>query len=493
VNSKNSIVFGLNDEIRRIDFSTEQACGVTTTLLEYLRLLPGHRGTKEGCAEGDCGACTVVIADIATDGRIRYRAVNSCLIFLPMLHGKLVMTIEHVARSRTELHPLQQALIDFYGSQCGFCTPGVVMSLYALWKNNVHPSRADIEEALSGNLCRCTGYQPILRGVEAAYASYDPLFEADEDRGRLGVLKDLSENSLELATAGQRYYRPATLNEALATRFSHPNALIVNGGTDIALRVTKKFETLAEILDISGVKELRGWSVEKGSLRLGGGMTINDLGETDTYSSAVGSDNFSTLHRFVRLFGSQQIRNLATIAGNISTASPIGDTIPLLIALRAVVEVQSVNGSRSIAVEDFITGYRTTARRSDELITAIHLPPVDKGEKIYWYKVSRRPDVDIAAVSGAFRITLDDDLRVVEVILAFGGMDARARRAKKAEAVLKDKTWSEENVRRAMQSVEAEFRPLSDVRGSAVFRILAAKNLLLKCWLASTAAEQVSA
>ena len=475
---KTSIQFLLDDCIVTVDCRPASGWSPTTTVLNYLRSLPEHTGVKEGCAEGDCGACTVVLGEL-NNGRVRYRAVDSCLVFLPMLHGKQLLTVENLKSPNGKLHPVQQAMIDAYGSQCGFCTPGIVMSMFALYENHAVPNESEIRTALAGNLCRCTGYKPI---IEAALLACGPgrVDRMPDDLSRtVALLKSIPTDSIVLSTEHQSYFRPATVQEALEFKRDHPNALVIHGATDVALRVTKRHELLPLILDLSGVGELHGRSEGEDGISVAAGTTVEEF-------LVLCQDRYPALAEMLRVFGSLQVRNLATVGGNLGTASPVGDLMPVLIAHRALIVLRSTRGDRRVPATDFVTGYRRTAASGDELITAVILPRIPSNALIKTYKVSKRRDLDIATVSGGFRIEFENENRIGDIILAYGGMADRVKRAANAEAFLRGKAWNRSAVEEAMQVVGTDFTPMSDARGSAEMRTIAARNLLLKFWADTT-------
>jgi xanthine dehydrogenase small subunit len=470
----NAITFILDGNIRTLTFGPGSPVTPTTTVLEYLRSLPGHTGTKEGCAEGDCGACTVVIAEPEGD-RLRYAPVDSCLMLLPMLHGRQLITVENLREPDTRLHPVQEAMVEFHGSQCGFCTPGIVMSLFALSRRGGPGAGGGVRTALAGNLCRCTGYRPI---IDAAHA-IPPPDQQDHFRQQeadvLRRLREIRRASIRLDSPRTVYHRPADLSEALKLRAAHPDAVIVNGATDVALRLTKLHQEIPLILDLSGVDELRRVDDTREGLTFGSGVTISRIHD-------LSKGRYPAIADYTSLFGSLQIRSMATIGGNIGTASPVGDSLPVLMAHDAEIELMSTHGTRRVAASAFATGYRKTACAPVELITAVRIVRPERGTTIRWYKVSRRRDVDIATVSAAFRLTRDSGGRVERIVLAYGGMADRTRRAARAEEFLQGRSWDRNSVEQAMAVIDGDFTPLSDVRGSAAFRRAAARNLLLKFW-----------
>jgi len=470
-----AISFVLDGKLTSIDFSESSRLRPTTTVLNYLRGLPEHKGVKEGCAEGDCGACSVVLAEIF-DGKLRYRSVDSCLIFLPMIHRKQLITVENLTQSVSELHPVQQAMIDTDGSQCGFCTPGFIMSMFALYKNHTNPTRAEIDDALTGNLCRCTGYRPIIEAAAKSCVK-DGIDHFTHNESRIiELLKSIPDDSVYIETNQQRYYHPATLSEALDLKSKYPDADVVNGATDAALRVTKNHEILETVIDLSGVSDLNYFEKSGDGVSIGAGMSLTDL-------MPVIKDEYQALHSILEVFGSQQIRNFATLSGNLATASPIGDTLPVLITYNASVTLECKNGKRDVPVEQFITGYRETGINPDELITAINIPTPDEAGIYRSYKVSKRKDLDISTISGGFKIVLDEAEFVSSIVLAYGGMAAQIKRASSVENFLLGKKWSRETIEEAMELIDQDFNPISDVRGGAEMRIVSSKNLLLKFWL----------
>lgn len=478
----NIIKFLLDDNIVEIDFSKEKNLKPTTTVLNYLRSLSNHKGVKEGCAEGDCGACTVVLAERGPDRKLKYKAVDSCLIFLPMIHGKQLITVENLVQRKNWkviLHPVQEMMVNSYGSQCGYCTPGFIMSLFALYKNHNNPSREIIEDSLSGNLCRCTGYQSIL----------DTAFDACNNNGvdhfsekadmTSKILKEIGKDKtvIKIDTEKQSYFRPFTLDDALMLRKHYKNAIVINGATDIALKQTKKNELLSEIIDLSGIDELKIYDEEENGFYFGAGMSLEDV-------KRLCEKKYSALYNILKVFGSLQIRNFATIGGNVGSASPIGDTLPVLFAYKAKVILQSSKSERELDIEDFIMGYRKTDLKPDELITSVFIPKPEKDVIIKSFKISKRKDLDISTVSLTSRLVLEKG-KVKEIILAFGGMAETPKRAGITEELLMGKEWNRENIESAMKVLYKEFKPISDARASAEFRKVAARNLLMKFYLES--------
>jgi xanthine dehydrogenase small subunit len=470
-----AISFILDDKIVVLDFNSGSQLTQTTTVLNYLRSLPNHKGVKEGCAEGDCGACTVVIGELSANNKIHYRSVDSCLIFLPMLHGKQLITVENLQNKNGQLHTVQSTMVEAGGSQCGFCTPGIVMSMFSLYKNYHMPTREQIDDAITGNLCRCTGYKPIVEAAAQACVHHGTDHFTDDEPAIVELLKSIPHESINIKTKEQEYFRPNNLKEALSLKNKYPDAIIISGSTDVALRVTKGHEVLPQLIDLSGVNELQSIEETADTLTLGAGVILNDVHQ------AV-KKNFQALHDILSVFGSQQIRNVATLGGNLGTASPISDTLPVLMAYNANIILQSIKAKREITLDDFILGYRKTARKPDELITAVRLPKTQNGAIVKSYKISKRKDLDISTVSAGFRLELNNNNRVTKVILSYGGMADCIKRSSTAEQFLIGKQWNREIVEEAMSLISYDFAPISDARGSAEFRTIAAKNILLKFW-----------
>jgi xanthine dehydrogenase small subunit len=471
---KSSVHFVLDGRAVALDLGLQGGPVPTTTVLNYLRSLPDRKGVKEGCAEGDCGACTVVLAS-PVNGRLHYRAVDSCLLFLPMLDGQQLITVEGLRTPSGELHPVQEWMVRMYGSQCGFCTPGLVMSMFALYKERPDAGTDEIRAALAGNLCRCTGYQSVIDACAGACRRSGPdHFTSDAPR-ILHLLNTMPQESLRVETPGARYYRPRTLPEALEILAGNPDATVVAGATDVALRVTKNHEVLETVLDLSAIDELQSIQEEDGTLIIGAGLQLCRIREFTR-------DRAPALHAMLEVFAARQIRNVASIGGNLGTASPIGDLPPVLIAHDAIVVAASPAGERQIPAADFFTGYRRTALAAGELIARVLIPLPEDRTVLRAYKVSRRRDLDIATVSGGFRLELGKGSLVSRAVLAYGGMADRPSRAKSTERFLTGKPWNRSTVDQAMEILNSDFSPISDVRGSAEFRRAAARNLLLKLW-----------
>jgi xanthine dehydrogenase small subunit len=472
-----TISFVLDGKIQSIDLREQYE--PTTTVLNFLRSSPIHKGVKEGCAEGDCGACTVVIGELSPDKKMHYKAIDSCLVFLPMIHGKQLITVENLSEtieSEEVLHPVQQTMVDCNGSQCGYCTPGIIMSMFCLYKTETDPSKETIEDTLTGNLCRCTGYKPIIEATAKACTNKGLDHFTNNEKEIIDLLLQIKNESqsIEIKTGKQNYFQPITIGEALALRNKMQNSVMISGATDVALRVTKRHELLNEIIDLSNIDELKKHSKTDNAVKFGAGMSLEDV-------KTISENELPALHEALVVFGSKQIRTLATLGGNLGSGSPIGDTLPVLMAYNAEIKLQSVEGERIIPMNEFILGYRQTQRRPNEIITEVIIPKASENSKVKFYKVSKRKDLDISTVSAGFSITLKEN-KISAITLAYGGMAAVTKRAEKAEVFLLNANWTRENVEQAMYLIYNEFTPLTDARSGAEFRRLAAKNLLMKFW-----------
>jgi xanthine dehydrogenase small subunit len=451
----------------------------TRTILQHLREDLHCTGTKEGCAEGDCGACTVVIGSLE-EGGVELKAVNSCIQFLPTLDGKALFSVEDLQQPDGALHPVQQALVECHGSQCGFCTPGFAMSLWGLYlkQDGAAPTRAQIDDTLSGNLCRCTGYRPIIdaarRMCELPKAGFDRAALAEQ----LAALQ--RQEGFDYAGDGKRFIAPRSVAELIALRSLHPQAVLLAGCTDVGLWVTKQMRELGDIIYLGQVAELKTIVERDGMIDIGAGASLDDA------YAAVCRHYPDELSEMWQRFASLPIRNAGTLGGNVANGSPIGDSMPWLIALGSQVVLNGPDGERTLALEDFYLGYQQKDMRAGEFVQSLRVPLPQAGLRFRTYKLAKRFDQDISAVCAAFAITLDGG-RVASARIAFGGMAATPKRAAAAEAVLAGAPWTEDTLRAAMAAMAEDYAPLSDMRASSAYRMQAAQNLLRRFWLETRA------
>jgi xanthine dehydrogenase small subunit len=442
-----------------------RAATATTTLLQYLRGPLRRCGTKEGCAEGDCGACTVVVGE-RHGGGVRYRAVNSCIRFVGTLDGKEVVTVESLRAPDGALHPVQQAMVEAHASQCGFCTPGFVMSLFALWLEREKVTRADAVEAISGNLCRCTGYRPIIDAALRMHA-LGPSAHWPRTAGAKR-LAALPANPEPVSIPG--FAAPRTI-EALAEAYAAaPDSLLLAGGTDVGLWVTKQLRDLPPILYLGDVAGLDRIDVRDGTIEVGAAASL-----ADAYAAIV--ERYPMLGELAYRFGSPPVRNAGTLCGNLANGSPIGDSMPALIALGAEVVLRHGANERSIPLEALYRAYRETTLAKGEFVRAVRIPLPREGHRVASYKISKRFEQDISAVCVGIAVTVRDGV-VSEARVAYGGMAATPKRARAAEAALTGKPWSMASVRSAAAALRGDFAPISDMRASASYRMRAAAALL---------------
>lgn len=450
----------------------------TRTVLQYLREELVRCGTKEGCAEGDCGACTVVLGELNDDqSGVDHKAVNACIQLLPTLQGKELITVESLAADPAQPHPVQQAMIDCHAAQCGFCTPGFVMSLYAQYQTGQQLSRAEIDTVLSGNLCRCTGYRPI---VDAAQRMYDyPLEQGGQDN--LALLKSIqTDATVHIEHGASRFFAPLTVAELADLVEQYPQATLLAGGTDVGLWITKQYRQLDCIIYLGRVAELSRIERDEGELVIGAAATLSQA------LTPLLAHYPALTELFIR-FASLPIRNAATLGGNIANGSPIGDAMPALIATGAKLQLRRGATTREMALEDFYLDYQQTALQPGEFVEKIILPALDDGQQLAAYKVSKRFDQDISAVCGGFCIKLAaDDGRIEQVRIAFGGLATTPKRAALCEAALLGRVWNVTTLADAMQALKRDFDPISDMRASRDYRQQTAANLLRRFYLEST-------
>jgi xanthine dehydrogenase small subunit len=449
----------------------------TQTILQHLREDLHCTGTKEGCAEGDCGACTVVIGELQGN-TVEMKTVNSCIRFVPTLDGKALFTVEDLKQANGDLHPVQQAMVECHGSQCGFCTPGFVMSLWGLYLKQdgrkEPPQRNEIDDALSGNLCRCTGYRPImdaaqrmceLPGVEFDRQALAESLRAIQPTDMLTYTKD-----------NQSFHAPQTLDQLIKLRSANPNACILSGSTDVGLWVTKQMRDLGDIIYVGQVAELKAMTEKDGKLEIGAGVSLDDA------YAALCRLYKQELSEMRQRFASLPIRNAGTLGGNVANGSPIGDSAPWLIALGAEIVLRGSAGQRVMPLEDFYLDYQKKDLRPDEFVEAVRVPLPQVNRRFRTYKLAKRFDQDISAVCAAFCITLEGNI-VRNARVAYGGMAATSKRAPKTEAVMNGREWNEATLKEAMQMLAQEYSPLGDMRASSAYRMKTAQNLLQRFWL----------
>ena len=466
------------------------------TLLEVLREDLGCTGTKEGCGEGDCGACTVVLGEPDGHGKLRYSAVNSCIRLAHSIDGMALWTAEDLAEDpliqpvaastqpadqtthHSALHPAQEAMVQCHGSQCGFCTPGFVMSLFGMYQNRVCQgqsiSRAQAQQDLSGNLCRCTGYRPILDAAQQM-AQLPPMAVNEAELLQKLELLALTPQAPE---ANLAYIAPATQADLLAARAAHPQAQVVAGATDVGLWVTKQHRQFAQVLDVTRAAELRRIDDTPEHIAIGAAVTL-----TEAFARLTAQ--WTSLAEFAHRFAGLPVRNSGTLGGNVANGSPIGDSMPLLIALRAqVVLASQARGERALPLEALYTGYRQNVMAADELLVRIVVPKPTSSEQLKGYKISKRFDDDISAVCLVLNLDTADGT-VQRASIGAGGVAATPVRAQQTEAALQGQPWTEATVQQAMRVLQAEFSPISDMRASGDYRRTVLGNLLQRFWLES--------
>ncbi len=446
------------------------------TVLQYLRVKQFNTGTKEGCSSGDCGACTVVVAELAANKKeLDYKSINACISFVGSLHGKQLITVEDL-KEGAKLHHTQQSIVDNHASQCGFCTPGFVMSSFALHKINPQPSRAEVIEALAGNLCRCTGYRSIIDAAMQSSEHAEPDSFAKHYQQTVQQLNEFKTlPSATLSDNKHSYFAPKNASELAEKLLDQPSATLVAGGTDLALSVTQHLHIIDDLVYLGDVGELREMHNADNEFVIGSAVTYNEF-------TPMLHEEYHELGEMIERIGSRQVRNNGTLGGNVGNASPIGDMPPALIALGAEMTLQRGNLERKIAVEDFFVAYKKTVLKESEFIKSFTIPKAKPGQFLKLYKISKRLDDDISAVLGAFFIELKDNV-VTEIRIAFGGMAGIPMRAKHCETALLNKPLNQTNIAAAQQALTLDFQPMSDVRASDRYRMKVTQNLMQKCYL----------
>jgi xanthine dehydrogenase small subunit len=465
----------------------------TRTVLQWLREDAHCTGTKEGCAEGDCGACTVIVGEPARSGQLALQTINACIRFLPTLHGKALFTVEDVtAAGGGTLHPVQQALVDCHGSQCGFCTPGFVMSLAACYERHVGkrsrgngrgkrglPTRQQLADEIAGNLCRCTGYRPIL---DAGQRMFELPAKRLPTEAAAAALRTLPRSAFNYAAPSpivpgrtDRFQAPRTLSALAKLRVANPQARLLAGATDIGLWVNKQLRDLGDIVYLGEVAELKRIAVRDGMLHIGAAVSLEDAW------AALAQRAPALTEAWLR-FASPPIRHMGTMGGNVANGSPIGDSAPVLIALDAQLLLRRGEATRRMPLADFYVDYMVNRLEGGEFVQAIEVPLAAFDQPLRAYKISKRFDSDISAVFGVFRLRLDG-ARVADVRIVFGGMAAIVKRAREVERALVGQAWNEATVERATAALARDFKPLTDLRASATYRLAVAGGLLQRFWL----------
>ncbi len=441
------------------------------TILNYVRTKLKKTGTKEGCAEGGCGACTIVIGELEKNN-IKYKAINSCIAFLPSLEGKQLILVEDLI-FKNELHPVQKAMVNYHGSQCGFCTPGFVMSLFAMYKNFSSYKDEIIKDSIQGNLCRCTGYRPIVEAAKSLNKDSKRDFFAKEKKNTLKLLKKIKNRSIKIINDNKKYFAPKFTNELNKILRLEPNSKLISGGTDVSLIVTKERKDLNSLIYLNSIDELNYIKENNRFIEVGASTPLIKF---ELFIKKYFPDFSEVLKRY----GSVQIRNVCTIAGNIATASPIGDTLPMLLALDSQIIVKGKNKSQILPINGFFTNYRKTKLKKGQFIHSIRIPLL-KQNIFKAYKISKRIDDDISSVCASFNIEINKD-KIKKIRIAYGGMSSTPKRAFNCEKVLVNSNISYKTIGKAKKLLEKDFKPITDTRATQNYRMEVAKNLLEKCF-----------
>ena len=442
------------------------------TILNFIRDKLKKTGTKEGCAEGGCGACTIVLGELENK-KIKYKAINSCISFTPTLHGKQLIVVENLVSKNGTYHPVQEAMAKYHASQCGFCTPGFVMSIFAMSKNKKNNNKDDIKDAISGNLCRCTGYRPIIDAAKNIKKKYSDEFYKNSKK-TINLLKKIHSKSIIIESKNKKYFAPKTINELRTVIQKNPDSDFLSGGTDLSLKVTKDRQEIKKIINLNNIKELNFIKIKNNEIIFG---STTPLIQVEKFILKYYPD----FNNILRRYGSVQIRNVGTIGGNIATASPIGDTLPLLLSLNAKIIIQTKKGNKQILLNNFFIKYRKTKLKKGEFIKSIIIP-IYKNYNFKAYKISKRFDDDISSVCASFNFKIKDQ-RIQDVAIAYGGMAEIPKRAKNCENFLKNSKFSEDIFEKAKDLLKRDFNPISDMRASKQYRLEVAENLLIKFFI----------
>ena len=440
------------------------------TVLDYIRNDLKKNGTKEGCAEGGCGACTVVLGELK-NSKLIYRSINSCISFLPSINGKHLILVENLMSEKNQLHPIQEAMVKFHGSQCGFCTPGFIMSLFAMYKNFKTFDNDIIEEALSGNLCRCTGYRPIIEAAKSLNSKKDNDHFKKDQKKIISLLKKINNRDIEISYRNKKYFSPNSINSLKKIIKKNPNSHFLGGGTDLSLEVTKLRGEIKNIISLNSVKELKFVKKKRNFLEVGASVSLYDF-------QNIIKSYYVDFYNVLKRYGSVQIRNVGTISGNIATASPIGDTLPLLLSLNAILKIQTKNNLKIIPLNKFFISYRKTKLKKGDFVYSVKIP-ISKKNYFRAYKVSKRFDDDISTVCASFNLLIKNN-KIVMAKIAYGGMSEIPKRATSIERKLTNSMLSEELFLKAQNLIEDDFSPIDDMRSSKNYRIEIARNLLMK-------------
>ena len=446
------------------------------TILNYIRIKLKKTGTKEGCAEGGCGTCTIVLGELKK-GNIIYKAINACIAFVPTLAGKQLVLVEDLVSEDGSLHPVQEAMVNHHGSQCGFCTPGFVMSLFAMYKNHSFYEDDVIKDSISGNLCRCTGYRPIIDAAKSLNKISKFDFFKKNHQLFISLLKKIKHENIVISNKNKKYFAPRNVNELKKILKQYPNSKLLSGGTDVSLVVTKERKDLDSLIYMNSIDELNYIKKNNNYIEVGATTPLIDF---ELFIKKYFPDFVQILKRF----GSIQIRNVCTIAGNIATASPIGDTLPLLLSLDSQIIIKDKDKTRILPLNGFFISYRKTKLKKGQFIHSIRIPLL--GKNIFKaYKISKRIDDDISSVCASFNLKVKNE-KIKSIRVAYGGMASIPRRAIYCEKILLNSSMSEQIIDKAKKALEKDFKPISDMRASGKYRMEVAKNLLQKCFLEIT-------